>query len=293
MPTHFSACDPMSFEYAQECAFMAAIVERLMTDSPSQAEIIDMLRQHVDAGCTDMLADAPINHFDAAPPEAAPAEMPPVEAAPEMAAPVAPITPTQNNIDTTELAASADSLPALRAAMEDFDGCALKKTAKNTIFSDGIEGAKIMLIGEAPGQDEDRQGKPFVGASGQFLDTMLAAIGISRTENLYISNIVPWRPPGNRTPSPDEIALCQPFIARHIALAKPDMLLLVGNISNKTLLATDTGITKLRGQWQRYEADGLSIPALPLLHPAYVLRRPETKADVWADLCSLKKRLAN
>jgi DNA polymerase len=112
-------------------------------------------------------------------------------------------------------------------------------------------------------------------------------------KNLYISNVVPWRPPGNRTPSSDEIALCQPFIARHIALAKPDMLLLVGNISNKTLLATDTGITKLRGQWQRYEADGLSIPALPLLHPAYVLRRPETKADVWIDLCSLKKRLAN
>jgi DNA polymerase len=150
-----------------------------------------------------------------------------------------------------------------------------------------------MLIGEAPGQDEDRQGKPFVGASGKFLDTMLAAIGIGRMKNLYISNVVPWRPPGNRTPSSDEIALCQPFIARHIALAKPDMLLLVGNISNKTLLATDTGITKLRGQWQRYEADGLSIPALPLLHPAYVLRRPETKADVWIDLCSLKKRLAN
>ena len=150
-----------------------------------------------------------------------------------------------------------------------------------------------MLIGEAPGQDEDRQGKPFVGRSGQFLDTMLAAIGISRTDNLYISNVVPWRPPGNRTPSLDEIALCKPFIARHIALAKPDILLLVGNISTKTLLETETGITKLRGQWQTYQADDLSIPALPLLHPAYVLRRPETKADVWADLCGLKKRLAN
>ena len=122
---------------------------------------------------------------------------------------------------------------------------------------------------------------------------MLAAIGISRTDNLYISNVVPWRPPGNRTPSLDEIALCKPFIARHIALAKPDILLLVGNISTKTLLETETGITKLRGQWQTYQADDLSIPALPLLHPAYVLRRPETKADVWADLCGLKKRLAN
>ena len=265
-----------------------------MTDSPSQAEIIDMLRQHVEAGCTDMLADAPINHFEAPLNKAAPVEAPPVEAiTPQMAQPVAPMAPTENSVDTGEVAAAADNLPALRAAMQDFDGCALKKTAKNMVFSDGIEGAKIMLIGEAPGQDEDRQGKPFVGPSGQFLDTMLAAIGISRTENLYISNVVPWRPPGNRTPSLDEIALCKPFIARHIALAKPDMLLLVGNISTKTLLKTETGITKLHGQWQTYEADGLSIPALPLLHPAYVLRRPETKADVWADLCNLKKRLAN
>ncbi len=271
-----------------------------MTDSPSQADIIDMLRQHVEAGCTDMLADAPVNHFDAprdeadlaaaspTPPSAPPSATP---SATPMATPLAP--PTDNYVNTAELAAAADDLPALRAAIEDFDGCALKKTAKNTVFSDGIEGAHIMLIGEAPGQDEDRQGKPFVGRSGQFLDTMLAAIGLSRTENLYISNVVPWRPPGNRTPSLDEIALCKPFIARHIALANPDMLLLVGNISTKTLLQTETGITKLRGQWQNYEADGLSIPALPLLHPAYILRRPESKADVWADLCSLKKRLAH
>jgi DNA polymerase len=307
MPTHALTCDPMSFEYAQDCAFMSAIAERPMTDSPSQAEIIDMLRQHVEAGCTDMLADAPINHFDAPRDETAFAAVPDtapsapqnqmseaIPAAAPIATPMAtPRAPSDNHVNTAELAAAADDLPALRAAIEGFDGCALKKTAKNTVFSDGIEGAHIMLVGEAPGQDEDRQGKPFVGRSGQFLDTMLAAIGLNRTENLYISNVVPWRPPGNRTPSLDEIALCKPFIARHIALAKPDILLLVGNISTKTLLQTDIGITKLRGQWQNYEVDGLSIPAMPLLHPAYVLRRPETKADVWADLCSLKKRLAH
>lgn len=269
-----------------------------MSDSPSRAEIIDMLRQHVEAGCTDMLADAPVNHFEApdtplsAPPEIsppAPISTPTSEHAPVRPHVTPPQAPDAAGPDTTELAAKAETLENLRDIINAFDGCALKKTAKNTVFCDGVEGAKIMLIGEAPGQDEDRQGKPFVGASGQFLDIMLAAIGLNRAENLYISNVVPWRPPGNRTPSADEIALCKPFIARHIALAKPDILILVGNISSKTLLQTETGITKLRGQWQTYEADGLSIPALPLLHPAYVLRRPETKADMWADLCQLQK----
>ena len=283
-----------------------------MADSPSRAEIIDMLRQHVEAGCTDMLADAPVNQFAIPEIKSEPRPEPQSEPKPELtsdsapsrdnghAQPTAPVTtpmatpqvPPDSRIDTHDLAASADSLDDLRAAMDNFDGCALKKTAKNMVFCDGVAGAKIMLIGEAPGQDEDRQGKPFVGRSGQLLDTMLAAIGITRAENLYISNVVPWRPPGNRTPSIEEIAICKPFIARHIALTKPDILLLVGNISNKTLLDTQTGITKLRGQWQSYEADGLSIPALPLLHPAYVLRRPETKADMWADLCLLQKRLA-
>ena len=262
-----------------------------MADSPSRAEIIDMLRQHVEAGCTDMLADAPVNHFAVSAPQRlkkAPPETPSEVTA--LATPEAPIT---LDADTADVAASVASLDGLRQAIEKFDGCPLKKTAKNTVFCDGVAGANIMLIGEAPGQDEDRQGKPFVGRSGQLLDAMLAAIGISRTENLYISNVVPWRPPGNRTPSVDEIAICKPFIARHIALAKPDILLLVGNISNKTLLDTQTGITKLRGHWQNYEADGLNIPALPLLHPAYVLRRPEAKADMWADLCQLQKRLAD
>ena len=275
----------------------------------SQAQIIDMLRQHIEAGCTDMLADAPVNHYAAAPkpqmeqvqpemPQAEPpyAEAPlekPTVAKPVMAEPATPTLSASAAADPQMAAAKADTLDELRAIMADYDGCPLKKTAKNLVFSDGNPEAKIMLIGEAPGQDEDRQGKPFVGRSGQLLDQMLAAIGINRGDNLYIANVVPWRPPGNRTPSADEIAICKPFIARHIELVQPDILLLVGNISNKTLLNTETGITKLRGQWQNYQADEGNIAALPLLHPAYVLRRPETKADVWADLCRLKAKLAS
>lgn len=279
----------------------------------SQAEIIDLLRQQVQGGCTDVLAEAPVNHYEAAPqatafeaapqaaisPAPAPISTPPSsgETEPRLAKPMTPAAAqpsSEAGIETAAaLAAKADSLPALRDALHEFDGCALKATAKNLVFSDGVADAKIMLIGEAPGQDEDRQGKPFVGRSGQLLDTMLAAIGLSRQENLYIANVVPWRPPGNRTPSSDEIALCKPFITRHIELVKPDYLLLVGNISNKTLLDTTTGITKLRGQWQDYDDDGRAVKALPLLHPAYVLRRPETKADVWADLCRLKQALIN
>lgn len=295
----------------------------------TQAEIIDLLRQHVQGGCTDVLADAPVNHFAAqaaapvpdAPPQAeqipqaqhrrqaeqaAPQGLgesaAPIAAAPQapsatLARPVtasAPVKADDNALQTAaELAAKADTLEALHAAMAGFDGCGLKTTAKNLVFSDGVATADIMVIGEAPGQDEDRQGKPFVGRAGQLLDAMLGAIGLERSENLYITNVVPWRPPGNRTPSLDEIALCKPFITRHIELVQPKILLLIGNISNKTLLDTSIGITKLRGQWQDYESAAGVIKALPLLHPAYVLRRPETKTDVWADLCRLKQELLN
>ncbi len=250
----------------------------------TQNQIIDFLRQHIEAGCTDVLADAPLNHYIETPPP------PPTNIA-KPAPPQEQMDTDANVAEAHQLAADADTLAALQQAMQDFDGCALKASAKNTVFSDGVAGAKIMLVGEAPGQDEDRQGKPFVGVSGQFFDTMLAAIGVSRTENLYISNIVAWRPPGNRNPSPEEIAICKPFIARHIELAKPDILLLAGNIACKTLLQTQIGITRLRGQWQNYDPEGLNIKAMPLLHPAYVLRRPESKSDVWADLCALKKQL--
>ena len=278
----------------------------------TRSEIIDLLRQHVQAGCTDVLAHEPVNQFaaapqqmpaavasPAAPPAAGPVDNTPPPAVAEtqtpLAKPVTPAAPPMAEEDAiaaaTALAAKAETLDDLQSAMADFDGCALKATAKNLVFSDGQRQAKIMIVGEAPGGDEDRQGKPFVGRAGQLLDQMLASIGLSRDENVYITNVVPWRPPGNRTPSLDEIALCKPFITRHIELIQPDILLLFGNISNKTLLGTATGITKLRGQWQAYENGGVTIKALPLLHPAYILRRPETKVDMWADLCALKKDL--
>ena len=181
---------------------------------------------------------------------------------------------------------SADSLDALRAAMEAFDLCDLKRGARNMVFSDGIAGAPVMIIGEAPGRDEDRIGKPFVGASGVLLDKMFGAIGMGRTNAdapVYITNTLPWRPPHNRDPKPEEIAMMKPFLLRHIALASPKVLVVMGNWACQTLLAK-RGITRLRGQW----TEAVDIPTLPMCHPAYLLRNPEAKRDAWADLLSLK-----
>ena len=279
-------------------------------------EIIDLLKFHIEADCADVLDDMPVNHFAEAEPTS-PEHATPEHATPEMKEPadhaglqedVAPLTPPvtravvtaqinpaapQNSAagDSATLAKTATTLDELAAALESFEGCALKKTAKSTVFSDGVSSARIMLVGEAPGQDEDRTGKPFVGRSGQLLDAMMATIGLSRADNLYIANVIPWRPPGNRAPSVDELETCKPFILRQIELVAPEIIVLVGGTSAKTLLNTETGITRLRGKWQTLEIGGRDIPALPFFHPAYVLRRPETKIDVWADLCALKQKL--
>jgi uracil-DNA glycosylase len=186
-------------------------------------------------------------------------------------------------------ASAATSLEALKAAIEGFDGCALKKTARMTVFGDGVPGADVMLVGEAPGSDEDREGRPFVGKSGQLLDAMLKSAGLSRAHNLYITNVVPWRPPGNRNPSRDELAICRPFVMRHIALARPKHLLLAGGVAAQTVLGTQDGITKLRTSTrQKLDlGDGsVPIPVRCLLHPAYLLRRPGEKALMWKDLLS-------
>ena len=279
-------------------------------------EIIDLLKFHIEADCADVLDDMPVNHFAEAEPTS-PEHATPEHATPEMKEPadhaglqedVAPLTPPvtpavvtaqinpaapQNSAtgDSATLAKTATTLDELAAALESFEGCGLKKTAKSTVFSDGVSSARIMLVGEAPGQDEDRTGKPFVGRSGQLLDAMMATIGLSRASNLYIANVIPWRPPGNRAPSVDELETCKPFILRQIELVAPEIIVLVGGTSAKTLLNTETGITRLRGKWQTLEIGGRDIPALPFFHPAYVLRRPETKIDVWADLCALKQKL--
>ena len=185
----------------------------------------------------------------------------------------------------------AQSVEELREALTKFDGCALRKTAMNLVFSDGNPLSSIMLVGEAPGADEDRQGKPFVGVSGQLLDQMLAGVGLNR-ENTYISNVIFWRPPGNRSPTDSEIAACLPFVERHIALIKPKVLVLLGGVAAKTLLRTKDGITRIRGRWVDYQtADGETIPCLPIYHPAFLLRQPASKRQAWNDLLLLIKKV--
>jgi DNA polymerase len=191
-----------------------------------------------------------------------------------------------------ELAREARTLEELREQLAAFDGCNLKFTAKNLVFADGNPGADLMLVGEAPGRDEDIEGLPFVGVSGQLLDRMLAAIGRDR-QSAYIANVIPWRPPGNRTPTPIETEICRPFIERQIELAAPKVLVTLGNPSSKALLNTQVGIMRLRGNWQEHRtAGGLAIPAMPTLHPAYLLRNPAAKRLAWRDFLEVKARLA-
>ena len=190
-----------------------------------------------------------------------------------------------------EIASKAATLEELREAVASFDGCNLKFTAKNTVFADGNPEARLMLVGEAPGRDEDIEGRPFVGRSGQLLDKMLAAIGLDRT-SVYIANVIPWRPPGNRTPTPHETQICRPFIERQIELVNPQVLVHLGGASAKTLLDTSEGILRLRGNWRSYTtASGIVIPAMPTLHPAYLLRAPNHKKLAWRDFLEVKMRL--
>ena len=192
--------------------------------------------------------------------------------------------------DSRPLAKAADSLDALRAALESFDGCPLKKTATNLVFGAGDPNADIMFIGDAPGAEEDRKGAPFVGASGQLLDRMLAAIGLAR-ESVYIANVLFWRPPGNRTPTSAETAACLPFVQRHIELVAPKVLVFAGRLAANTLLDRPEGIKRLRGKWYNYQsASGLSIPAIAIFHPTYLLNSPELKRLAWRDLLALQEK---
>src|SRR5215204_1315145 len=190
------------------------------------------------------------------------------------------------------LAAGAESVEALAALVAGFDGCPLKRTATNTVFIDGNPAAPVMIVGEAPGADEDRIGRPFVGRAGQLLDRMLAAIGLDRT-GVQITNVIYWRPPGNRKPTAAETAACLPFVLRHIALARPLVLVLAGGTAATTLLPVSDGITRLRGRWFELAVPGLDtpVPTLPMFHPAFLLRTPERKREAWRDLLALKARL--
>ncbi len=192
--------------------------------------------------------------------------------------------------DARELAATAASLEELEALLARFESCALRFTAKNLVFDDGNPQAKVMFVGEAPGADEDRVGKPFMGRSGQLLDRMMAAVGLDRT-NAYVGNVVPWRPPGNRNPTPQELATCKPFIERQIALADPDILVCLGGVATQALAGTKDGILKSRGRWFPYRTDKREIRLLATLHPAYLLRQPLQKRLAWRDFRALRAAL--
>jgi DNA polymerase len=202
-----------------------------------------------------------------------------------------PTAPTDDvAVAARQTARSASSLEELRAALQSFEGCNLRLTAKQLVFADGNPASKLMFVGEAPGRDEDIQGLPFVGRSGQLLDRMLAAIGLSR-KDVYIANVVPWRPPGNRRPTPIETAICRPFIERQIELVGPEVLVLLGGASASELLNTNEGILRLRGRWREYDAGGRVIRAIATLHPAYLLRQPRDKRHAWRDFLAIRRAL--
>ncbi|MGH6966015.1 MAG: uracil-DNA glycosylase [Phenylobacterium sp.] len=263
---------------------------------PSAAQLAEsLLAFWSEAGVDAMLLDAPLDRIEAG--KIAPPQPPPAR----KAAPVAPVGRTGANqtdisaavAQAQALAAQADTLDALVAAISGFDGCPLKFEggATQAVVWRGAADAPLMVIGEGPGQEEDQRGEPFVGRAGRLLDKMLGAAGVA--ERAFITNTVFWRPPGNRTPTPAEQAICAPFVERAIALVKPSMLLLVGGASAKAMLKKDEGILSLRGRWHEWRsADGaLELPAMPTLHPAFLLRQPAAKKRAWADLLTLSERL--
>jgi DNA polymerase len=207
-----------------------------------------------------------------------------------VAAAQAPAAPEEAALSARELAHGAKTLDELKELLRGFDGCALKQTATQLVFADGNPKARVMFVGEAPGRDEDIEGLPFVGRSGKLLDRMLAAIGLDRT-SVYIANIIPWRPPGNRTPTPQESAICLPFIRRQIELVDPDIVVCLGGPSSQTLLGIKDGITKARGRWYDYDTGKRRIRAMATFHPAFLLRSPLQKRLAWRDFLAVKKAL--
>jgi uracil-DNA glycosylase family 4 len=274
-----------------------------MNQAIAREDLESLLRWYVDQGIDESIGEEAIDRFAAPAPQAAPppvqqqAPIAPTPIRPAVAAPTplrgpVPIESPQLVEDARALAQRCNSVEELEAAVRVFEGCALKRTAKNTVFADGVAGSPVMIVGEAPGADEDRLGKPFVGMSGQLMDRMFEAIGMSRERDLYITNILFWRPPGNRTPTLAEQAVCMAFTRRHIELAKPKVLVLAGGTAAKSVLDTTEGIMRLRGKWTSLSLDdGSAVPTLPTFHPAYLLRTPASKRQSWSDLLSLDKKL--
>ncbi len=269
-----------------------------MAETQDRDALIEALAWQLEMGADEALLEQARDRFAEAPPSPQPRarrqdRSPTSRQGPPSEPQAATLAgPDEVQASARAMAEAAEDLPALRAALEAFDGCELKATASNLVFSDGNPESRVMLIGEAPGRDEDRQGLPFVGVSGQLLDLMLAAIGRDRS-SVYITNILFWRPPGNRTPTPAEIAACMPFVERHIALVRPTHLMMLGGLSAKTLMARKEGITRLRGTWSNLSLAGLAdpLPALATLHPAYLLRQPAQKRLAWRDFLSFDRAL--
>jgi DNA polymerase len=256
----------------------------------------NILKWYIECGVDECISEAETNWFDEA------SEIQTIQKVSQSSSPNkqaisrpvsnAPLVSNKEIIaDAEKLMVECTSLDALRDAILSFNSCSLKNTASNTVFCDGNRQSDIMVIGEAPGVDEDRDGKPFIGEDGQLLNKMFAAINMTRENDFYITNLVPWRPPGNRKPTPAECDMCLPFLKRHIELFNPKMIILVGGTSANALLDNNIGITKLRGKWQKYEIDGKQIPAVSILHPTYLIRQPHFKKQTWHDLLSIKERI--
>ncbi|HUB95913.1 MAG TPA: uracil-DNA glycosylase [Stellaceae bacterium] len=254
-------------------------------------ERADLLRWYVEMGVDEAIAADPQDRLASPPPLPVPR---PVAAPPMPSPPSRTATEPVGGVASAKAAAAAaTTLAALRAAVAAFDGCGLKRTATNTVFSDGVAGAPLLVVGEAPGADEDRQGLPFVGRSGQLLDRMLAAIGRDRKRDTYITNMLFWRPPGNRKPTDEEIATCLPFVWRLIALAAPRVVLLSGGTAAAALLDRRDGITRLRGRWFALAVPGLEtpVPTLATYHPSFLLRSPARKGEAWHDMLEVQAKL--
>jgi uracil-DNA glycosylase len=264
--------------------------------TPDSAPTVQqLLAFYLEAGVDCALTEAPVNRLsdpdiDPVPRETAPAPLRTMaNTIPPSRSEAAP-APEVAILSAREAARTAPTLEALRALLESFDGCALKSTATRLVFADGNPQARIMFVGEAPGREEDIEGLPFVGRSGKLLDRMISAIGLDRS-SVYIANVIPWRPPGNRTPTPQETQICLPFIHRQIELVNPDVLVTLGNPSTQTLLSTREGIMKTRGRWFDYDTGTRVIRALATFHPAYLLRSPSYKRMAWQDLRAIAKAL--
>jgi uracil-DNA glycosylase family 4 len=245
----------------------------------------------VEAGADEAIAETPVNRLTVRPLAPTPAPARPASIPPRAIPAPMPAASGDAIGNAMAVAAAARTLEELKAAMGAFEGLALKRSATNTVFGDGTPSGRVLIIGEAPGRDEDRIGKPFVGRAGQLLDKMLASIGLDRARNCYITNVINWRPPDNRDPSPEEAAICLPFLRRHIELADPGIIILLGAVAARHVIGITEGIMKSRGRWLEYRVGNAMVPVMPTLHPAYLLRQPAHKKLAWRDLQAVASRM--